>query len=81
MIQMYQPFSFDKTIPYVSTNVGQLLLFEMGSLLGLGVNNLLAKYRVSWNMVNIPPTKYWIFRFKQPTKMTRVSSSLSILKS
>jgi hypothetical protein len=55
MNHMYWP-SFDKPIPYVSTNVGQLLLFDMGSLSDLGINNLPAKYRVFWNMVNIPPT-------------------------
>jgi len=56
MNHMYRPSSFDKPIPYISTNVGQLLLFDMGSLLGLGINNLLARYQVFWNMVNIPPT-------------------------
>jgi len=46
MNHMYRPSSFDKPIPYISTNVGQLLLFDMGSLLGLGINNLLARYQV-----------------------------------
>jgi hypothetical protein len=49
-------FFIDKCIPYVSTNVGQLLFFDMGSLSCLSINNLLAKYWFFWTTINIPPT-------------------------